>query len=133
MPVQPGGRRLTGSEVRGLATGIAAGFDAVATMVSNRAYPPAINDKAATALSVRVAKTVAGAAHLRHMPKLTTGSEDFAFMLNAKQGSHIMLGAGYDANDAMPHHSKHDFNDSVLPDGASYWATLAEQLLPRRS
>jgi hippurate hydrolase len=32
----------------------------------------------------------------------------------------------------MPHHPKYDFNDAVLPDGASYWATLAEQLLPRR-
>jgi hippurate hydrolase len=31
----------------------------------------------------------------------------------------------------MPHHPKYDFNDAVLPVGASYWATLAEQLLPR--
>jgi hippurate hydrolase len=66
------------------------------------------------------------------MEKPTMGGEDFAFMLNAKQGSYIMLGAGR-GNDAMPHHPKYDFNDDVLTVGASYWATLAEQLLPRES
>ena len=28
------------------------------------------------------------------------------------------------------HHPRYDFNDEILPMGASYWATLAEQLLP---
>ena len=32
----------------------------------------------------------------------------------------------------MVHHPKYDFNDAILPVGASYWATLAEQLLGRR-
>jgi metal-dependent amidase/aminoacylase/carboxypeptidase family protein len=31
----------------------------------------------------------------------------------------------------MVHHPRYDFNDEILPVGASYWATLAEQLLPR--
>jgi hippurate hydrolase len=31
----------------------------------------------------------------------------------------------------MVHHPRYDFNDEVLPIGASYWSTLAEQLLPR--
>jgi hippurate hydrolase len=118
--------------VRNLATGIAASFGAVAEVVFDRAYPPTINDEAATKLSIRAAEAVAGAARVQHMAKPTMGGEDFAFMLNAKQGSYIMLGAGSSAADAMPHHPKYDFNDAVLPDGASYWATLAEQLLPRR-
>jgi hippurate hydrolase len=29
------------------------------------------------------------------------------------------------------HHPRYDFNDEILPIGASYWATLAEQLLAR--
>jgi hippurate hydrolase len=53
-------------------------------------------------------------------------------MLNAKQGSYIMLGGGRGKDDAMVHHPRYDFNDEILPIGASYWATLAEQLLPRK-
>jgi hippurate hydrolase len=65
------------------------------------------------------------------MQKPTMGGEDFSFMLNAKQGSYIMLGAGRGKDDAMVHHPRYDFNDEILPAGASYWVTLAEQLLPR--
>jgi hippurate hydrolase len=32
----------------------------------------------------------------------------------------------------MVHHPRYDFNDEILPVGASYWVTLAEQLLPRK-
>ena len=66
------------------------------------------------------------------MPQPTMGGEDFSFMLNAKQGSYIMLGGGRGKDDPMVHHPRYDFNDEVLPIGASYWATLAEQLLPRK-
>ena len=97
----------------------------------DRAYPPTVNDAEATALTVKAAEAVAGAARVQHMDKPTMGGEDFAFMLNAKQGSYIMLGAGRGKDDAMTHHPKYDFNDAVLPVGASYWATLVEQLLPR--
>jgi len=27
------------------------------------------------------------------------------------------------------HHPRYDFNDAILPVGASWWATLAEELL----
>ena len=56
------------------------------------------------------------------------GSEDFAFMLQEKPGSYIWLGAGEDsANLHSPHF---DFNDEILPIGASYWARLVEETLP---
>ena len=82
---------------------------------------------------------VAGESRVRHMDKPTMGGEDFAFMLNAKQGSYLMLGggrggkeSGAKGEDFMVHHPRYDFNDEILPVGASYWATLAEQLLPRQ-
>jgi hippurate hydrolase len=84
------------------------------------------------ALARRAAETVAGEARVEHMPQPTMGGEDFSFMLNAKQGAYIMLGAARGADDAMVHHPRYDFNDEILPLGASYWATLAEQLLPRQ-
>ena len=80
----------------------------------------------------RAAETVVGEERVQHMDQPTMGGEDFSFMLNAKQGSYIMLGARRSPNDAMVHHPRYDFNDDILPVGASYWAMLAEQLLPRR-
>jgi hippurate hydrolase len=65
------------------------------------------------------------------MEKPTMGGEDFSFMLNEKPGSYLMLGGQRAATDANVHHPKYDFNDEILPIGASYFATLAEQLLPR--
>jgi hippurate hydrolase len=99
--------------------------------VFDRAYPATVNDAAATELAAHAARSVAGEARVQHMEDPTMGGEDFAFMLQKKQGSYIMLGAGRTGDDPMPHHPKYDFNDAVLPVGASYWATLAEQLLPR--
>jgi hippurate hydrolase len=118
--------------VRRLATGIAESFGAHANVVFSRDYPATINDPEATTLARRAAEAVAGEARVRFMEKPTMGGEDFAFMLNAKQGSYIMLGGGRGKDDAMVHHPRYDFNDEVLPVGASYWATLAEQLLARK-
>jgi hippurate hydrolase len=50
-------------------------------------------------------------------------------MLNAKAGSYIMLGGGRTRKDPTVHNPGYDFNDAILPIGASYWATLAEQIL----
>ncbi len=118
--------------VRRLATGIAASFGATADVSFTRDYPATVNDPAATALTLNAARAVAGEANVQPMKHPTMGGEDFAFMLQAKQGSYIMLGGGRAAkDDALLHHPRYDFNDEILPIGASYWATLAEQLLPR--
>jgi metal-dependent amidase/aminoacylase/carboxypeptidase family protein len=58
--------------------------------------------------------------------------EDFAFMLNAKRGSYILLGSGRGQTDLTPHQPDYDFNDEILPIGASYWARLSERLLLQR-
>jgi hippurate hydrolase len=119
--------------VRRLASGIAESFGAKADVVFSRDYPATVNDPDATTLARRAATAVAGEARVVHMRKPTMGGEDFSFMLNAKQGSYIMLGGGRSKDDAMVHHPRYDFNDEILSVGASYWATLAEQLLPRKA
>ena len=117
--------------VRRIATGIAASFGARAEVTFRRSYIATVNDPDSTDLAATAARAVAGEARVQHMDKPTMGGEDFSFMLAAKPGSYIMLGAGRSASDPQVHHPQYDFNDAVLPVGASYWATLAEQLLPR--
>ncbi len=115
--------------VRRLATGIAASFGASAEVGFTRTYPATVNDPDATALTVAAARAVAGDARVQPMQRPTMGAEDFAYMLQKKQGSYIMLGAARGTDDALLHHARYDFNDEILSIGASYWATLAEQVL----
>ncbi|MDO9707056.1 M20 aminoacylase family protein [Paracraurococcus lichenis] len=115
-----------------LVTGIAAAFGATAEAVFDRGYPATVNEAESTQLAARAARAVAGESRVVEMVVPTMGGEDFSFMLNAKAGNYIMLGTGRTAEDPQVHHPRYDFNDEMLPVGASYWATLVEQLLPRR-
>ena len=54
------------------------------------------------------------------------GSEDFAFMLQKKQGTYCMVGNG---DGYMVHHPEYIFNQDILPIGAAYWVGLAEAYL----
>ncbi|MDE2514679.1 MAG: amidohydrolase [Rhodospirillales bacterium] len=117
--------------VRRLAGGIAASFGARAEVRFDRAYPATVNEAASTALTVAAAKAVSGEGRVHELADPTMGGEDFSFMLEKKDGSYIVLGADDAAHKAMVHQPDYDFNDAMLPIGASYWATLAEQLLPR--
>ena len=60
------------------------------------------------------------------------GSEDFAYMLREKPGCYIWLGNGAEGGPGgcAVHNPHYDFNDDISVIGASYWATLAETILP---
>ncbi|WP_198375057.1 M20 aminoacylase family protein [Neoroseomonas rubea] len=114
-------------------TGIAAAFGATATADFHRAYPATVNEVESVHLAADAARAVQGDARVVPMPKPTMGGEDFSFMLEAKAGAYLMLGGGKGVDDPLVHHPKYDFNDEILPVGASWWATLAERLLPRQN
>jgi hippurate hydrolase len=117
--------------IRRLTTGITESFGAKAEISYHRVMPATVNDATATGIARRAATTVAGEARVVPVPHPNMTAEDFAFMLEAKPGSYILLGAGRGEGDPMPHEPRYDFNDEILPIGASYWATLAEQFLPK--
>jgi amidohydrolase len=114
-----------------LVKGIAESFGATAEIRFFRHAPATVNDAEATALATEAARAIAGADGVREMRAPTMGGEDFAFMLNAKQGAYLMLGGARGKNDPLLHHPKYDFNDEILPVGASWWATLVEQQLAK--
>ena len=114
-----------------IVTGIAAAMGCRATCSFTRSYPATVNEAESTELAARAARTVVGEARTRPLPQPTMGGEDFAFMLNEKPGAYLFLGGSTGGTDAMVHHPKYDFNDEILPVGASWFATLAEQLLKR--
>ncbi len=116
-----------------IVSGIAASLGAKAEVTFYRHGPATINDPEATQLAVDAATIISGSDAVKEMPAPTMGGEDFAYMLNAKQGAYLMLGSGRGPDDPQLHHPQYDFNDEVLPVGASWWATLAERQLAKTS
>ncbi|MBT4701111.1 MAG: amidohydrolase, partial [Rhodospirillaceae bacterium] len=57
------------------------------------------------------------------------GAEDFSYMLQERPGWYAWIGNGPGEGGCILHNARYDFNDEILPIGASYWATLTEQVL----
>lgn len=113
-----------------IATQVASAFGARAKTRYERRYPALINDPQAVSRAIGVATEIVGdAARVETDCELVMGSEDFAFMLEAKPGAYIMIGNGGGDGGRMLHNARYDFNDAILPIGASYWARLVETSL----
>jgi amidohydrolase len=117
------------AEIRRITDGIAAAFGIEAKVHYERRYPPTINDADETGLTVEVASELVGSDLVSLDKDPMMGAEDFAFMLNEKPGAYMWIGNGPQAGGCMLHNPHYDFNDEVLPLGASYWAKLVETRL----
>lgn len=112
------------------AAAICAAHGATATVRYERRYPSTINTPTETEWSAAAAVAVAGKAQVDREPTPCMGSEDFSFMLQKCPGSYIWAGNGPADGNRTLHNPHYDFNDQLLPVGASYWSRLVEQLLP---
>ena len=96
-----------------------------------RRYPAVVNAAKQTDEAISAAALVAGKDNIITNIPLIMGSEDFAFMLQAKPGAYIAVGAGMPRANGMFHRPGFDFNDKVLTTGADYWINLVESLLAK--
>ncbi|MEJ6684777.1 MAG: amidohydrolase, partial [SAR86 cluster bacterium] len=119
------------NKMRIIAEQICSAFGAQAEFFYEKRYPPTVNAQAETDMAAQAAASVVGADRVNLNPKPAMGSEDFAYMLQAKPGSYIWIGNGDGEGSCMVHNPGYDFNDAILPIGASYWVKLVEQLLPK--
>ena len=118
--------------LREICSGIAATYGITAKVRYERRYPPTVNAARETEICAAVLERMVGAENVVRVPPVM-GSEDFAFMLQAKAGCYVFVGNGPGAGGCMLHNPHYDFNDEILPLGASYWANLAEHLLAARA
>ena len=112
--------------------GIANAHGLSATIDYDRRYPVLVNTEEETRSSARAAVAVVGEENVftNHPP--TMGSEDFAWMLLERPGCYIRVGNGEgEDGGCVVHNPRYDFNDKAAVYGASYWAELVEQELPR--
>jgi hippurate hydrolase len=121
-----------------IASGVAAGFNASVDFGFKRNYPPLVNHPAQTAFAIEAMKAVVGSDKVDADVEPTMGAEDFAYMLQAKPGCYVFIGngegdhraAGHGLGPCQLHNASYDFNDQLLPIGASYWVRLVEMSLP---
>lgn len=92
-------------------------------------YPATINSSDEAELCGKIAQKISGADKVNLSPTPGMGSEDFAYMLQEKPGCYIWIGNGDGEGSCMIHNPGYDFNDQVLPIGATYWVELAQEIL----
>lgn len=117
------------SELTGAALGCEVEF------LFNRNYPPTINHPKETAFCVKVMRDIVGHDQVNDHVQPTMGAEDFAFMLQEKPGCYVWIGnglgdhrlPGHGMGPCMLHNGSYDFNDELLPLGATYWVKIAEE------
>jgi len=113
-----------------------AAFGATCEFEFVRNYPPTINHPAETEFVRSVMADVVGIDNVQEFEP-TMGAEDFSYFLLEKPGCYFLIGNGDGAHRAgghglgpcMLHNPSYDFNDELIPLGATLWVRLAEQWL----
>lgn len=127
---------LIEQRMRAMAGQIAGAFGTTCEFQFIRNYPPTINTATETAFARDVMASIVGAQNV--LPQEPTmGAEDFSYMLQAKPGCYIFISngdgdhraIGHGGGPCMLHNPSYDFNDQLLPLGATYWVRLTEQWL----
>ena len=114
------------AQIRHIATETASAHGTRATIDWRAGYPPTINHPAEAGRAASVAASLIGEENVRRNPPASMGAEDFAYMLEGCKGAYIWIGAGPAEPGKMLHNTSYDFNDEILPLGASYWVRLVE-------
>ena len=113
-----------------------AAFGAQCEFTFERNYPPTINSAPEADFARRVMSDIVGADQVLAQEP-TMGAEDFSYMLQAKPGAYCFIANGEGAHreighgggPCMLHNPSYDFNDQLIPLGATYWVQLASRWL----
>ncbi len=122
--------------MRQVAEHTCAAHEATCTFEFVRNYPPTINSAPEAAFARRIMQSLVGEAQVLDQEP-TMGAEDFAFMLQARPGAYCFIANGEGDHRAIGHgggpctlhNPSYDFNDALIPLGATYWVQLAQQWL----
>ena len=113
-----------------------AAFGATCDFEFVRNYPPVVNHVAETEFVRSTVADVIGAGNVLECEPTMT-AEDFSYFLQAKPGCYFLIGNGDGAHRTLGHgmgpctlhNPSYDFNDDLIPLGATMWVRLAEAWL----
>jgi amidohydrolase len=119
--------------MRELCAGICSAHGAQCQVEYKHEFAPTVNWPEPVRHAVAAARAVVGVDRVDDDVPPTMISEDFGAFLSVVPGAFVFIGNG---QAGMPggiplHNSRYDFNDSVLPIGARFFAELARVRLPR--
>ena len=122
--------------MREVAEHTCAAFGASCEFSFKRNYPPTVNHPHETAFVQRVLGEVVGPENVQAFEP-TMGAEDFSYFLQAKPGCYFVIGngdgahreGGHGLGPCMLHNPSYDFNDELIPLGATAWVRIAEEWL----
>jgi len=124
---------LVERRMRHIAEHVCAAHEAGCEFEFVRNYPPTVNTPAEAEFCRRVMASIVGEENVEAQEP-TMGAEDFAYMLQAKPGAYCFIAngdgshreMGHGGGPCMLHNPSYDFNDELIPLGATYWVRLAE-------
>jgi len=127
---------LIEQRMRQIAQHACAAHDAQCEFAFVRNYPPTVNAPAEAAFARKVMASIVGEANVLAQEP-TMGAEDFSYMLQALPGAYCFIANGDGDHRAMGHgggpctlhNPSYDFNDALIPLGATYWVRLAHDWL----
>jgi len=118
--------------VQQLVEGIASAHGATARIDFRTIFHPVVNDADAALIAGDVCSELVGEANVMRELAPGTGSEDFSFMLEEVPGCYLLLGNSDEDHTRPVHNPGYDFNDRAAVYGASFFARVAETVLPQR-
>jgi amidohydrolase len=127
---------LVERRMKTIAEATCAAFECQCEFTFNRIYPPTVNHPAETTFIRQTLAEVAGAENVLDFEP-TMGAEDFSFYLLEKPGCYFLIGngdgshreGGHGLGPCMLHNPSYDFNDELIPLGATAWVRIAERWL----
>jgi amidohydrolase len=122
--------------MREVAQHTAAAFECTAEFTFSRNYPPTINHPAETEFARGVMAEIVGSDNVLEFEP-TMGAEDFSYFLQHKPGCYVLIGngdgshraSGHGLGPCMLHNPSYDFNDDLIPLGATLWVRLVQAWL----
>ena len=123
--------------LRRIAEGIATAHGCRCEVSFRRASPPVVNHEREARFAAAVMREVVGEGQVDDNYPAVMAAEDFAHMLRARPGCYAFIGNG-DGGHRLPehgpgpciiHNTSFDFNDEIIPIGASYFVRLAQKWL----
>jgi hippurate hydrolase len=117
-----------------LARHCCAAFGATSSFEFVRGYPPTINHAGDASFVHGVMESIVGQEQVRRYEP-TMGSEDFSYFIQEKPGAYFFIGNGNGSHRApghglgpcLLHNPNYDFNDDVIPLGATLWVSIVDQ------
>ncbi|MEP3246804.1 MAG: M20 aminoacylase family protein [Sneathiella sp.] len=125
----PGVQDLIEQRMEQVLNGICQAHGAKAEFTYDRRYAPTINTPDETDEAIAAARELVGTDAVDTEVTPVMGAEDFSWMLKERPGCYIMIANGAGEGSCHVHNPNYDFNDNILPLGATYWARLTERIL----